>query len=486
MKRMAGKRAAILTEGGRNIGLGHLTRCLALAQGVIRAKFKVKFIVNGDKYAGSFLKKQKMTPIMMNWLSEKNKIKDIASSVDFVIVDSYKAPVSFYKRLSQSSLCSLAVDDYNRIVYPTDIVVSPSVYGDRLNYTMSTMSKYLLGKEYIILRKEFWKLPKKRIKKSIKDVFIFFGGKGYNRFMSKIISRLSQSYPGFRYHLVSCNGKKSGNFCFYPGLSAEEIRDLMSRCDLAISGGGQTLYELARMGVPTIGICFADNQKGNLEGLRAVGALHYAGRYNSPKILEKVEEAIKLYIPQKTRERSSILARETVDAKGVERIIKVCMDRVNSKRIILRLAQGKDCRDLWLWRKHFEVRRWCLNKEEIKYPQHRKWFVQRIKSRKTVMYIAENKEGIKIGQTRFEIEKKSAYINVNLNPLFFGKGLGNKIIGLTTNIFMKQNPRIKKIIAEIAEENIASEKAFVKAGYEFSGKNRKNGRNLVVFEFIKE
>ena len=38
----------IITEGGKNIGFGHITRCLSLYQAFEERGNKPKFIINGD------------------------------------------------------------------------------------------------------------------------------------------------------------------------------------------------------------------------------------------------------------------------------------------------------------------------------------------------------------------------------------------------------------------------------------------------------
>ncbi len=48
------------------------------------------------------------------------------------------------------------------------------------------------------------------------------------------------------------------------------MRDVMLSSDVAISAGGQTLYELARTGTPTVAVSVADNQKKNVEAMGKV------------------------------------------------------------------------------------------------------------------------------------------------------------------------------------------------------------------------
>ena len=62
----------------------------------------------------------------------------------------------------------------------------------------------------------------------------------------------------------------------------------MGQVDLAVSAAGQTLYELAQMGVPTIAIQVADNQKDNIEGWLKAGFIHFAGEWDDAKLVENL------------------------------------------------------------------------------------------------------------------------------------------------------------------------------------------------------
>ena len=135
-------------------------------------------------------------------------------------------------------------------------------------------------------------------------------------------------------------------------------------------------------------------------------------------------------------------------------------------QIRIRPVTEADCYDLWSWRNHPMVRRGAFNSGKLDRKEHEKWFNEKIKDQQVSIYIAESKDEEKLGQVRFEVHnEQSSYINVNLNPLFFEKGLGSRMIEAATRYYFKEKSGIKKIIAEVMEENTASLKAFEKAGY---------------------
>jgi RimJ/RimL family protein N-acetyltransferase len=55
------------------------------------------------------------------------------------------------------------------------------------------------------------------------------------------------------------------------------MAELMTASDIAVSAAGQTLFELARCGVPTIAVGVAENQRHNLEGFTDAGVCYNAG-----------------------------------------------------------------------------------------------------------------------------------------------------------------------------------------------------------------
>ena len=104
------------------------------------------------------------------------------------------------------------------------------------------------------------------------------------------------------------------------------------------------------------------------------------------------------------------------------------------------------------------------------------------------MYIGENHGKNKIGQARFELDKngKAAYINTNLNPKFFGKGLGSIFIKLATKAYLAENPKIKEVFARILDRNAISKKVFARSGYVFRRNLYRNGKKISIFRFRKD
>jgi len=145
------------------------------------------------------------------------------------------------------------------------------------------------------------------------------------------------------------------------------------------------------------------------------------------------------------------------------------MDR---KEIILDEATKKDSEDLLSWRNHPSVRRYFFNNKPVSRGEHKRWFYSKMGDRSTSIYIARQGED-KVGVIRFETDRNSAaYVSVNLNPNFFGRGLGWRLIRLGTERVFNERRGVREAIAEIKISNITAQKAFSNAGYELAEKTR--------------
>ena len=317
----------IITEGRKNIGFGHITRCLSLYQAFEERKIIPELIINGDGTIKDLLKGVNYQ--ILNWLDEKGKLFKKVKNADIAIIDSYLADISFYNTLSDLVRLAVYIDDNKRLDYPKGVVVNGSIYAEELNYPKKDGVKYLLGPKYIPLRKEFWKVPEKEIRENIESIMITFGGDDMRNMTPKVLEFLRKNYPELKKNVIvgkafqnideiKKNADKNTNLIYYP--DANKMKKVMLESDIAISAGGQTLYELARVGVPTVGICVAENQLGNVKGWEKTGFLEYVGWYNKNDIFEKIKTAVESLKDLKVRKGKLKIVRKFVDGKGSLRV----------------------------------------------------------------------------------------------------------------------------------------------------------------------
>ena len=142
-------------------------------------------------------------------------------------------------------------------------------------------------------------------------------------------------------------------------------------------------------------------------------------------------------------------------------------DLDNDSNLRLRDLEVEDIHDLFTWRNHPDIRKNSFNTDTLLWDEHEKWFKTKSKDPDTAIYIACYKN-YKVGSIRFENKDIAIKVSVMLNPDFLGKGIGSKLINLATKKFINDRMPDKPIVAEIKKDNIASVKAFQKAGFKES------------------
>ena len=323
----------IITEGGKNIGFGHITRCLSLYQAFEEKEIIQELILNSDgniKYLLKGINYQKL-----NWIEKPDKLFELIKGADIAIIDSYLADSSFYIQISNLVKIPVYIDDNKRLDYPKGVVLNGNIHAETLNYPSKNGITYLLGTKYTPLRKEFWEVPKKKIKEKIENIMVTFGGDDAKNMTPKILGFLKNVYPDIRKNVVigkSFNNideiKKEADYntklIYHP--NAQKVKEIMLESDIAISAGGQTLYELARIGVPTIGICVAENQLGSIREWEKIGFLENAGLYNEDNIIARVNRLLKHSENIKSRETKSKIGKQFVDGKGSLNIVEILIE----------------------------------------------------------------------------------------------------------------------------------------------------------------
>jgi len=130
----------------------------------------------------------------------------------------------------------------------------------------------------------------------------------------------------------------------------------------------------------------------------------------------------------------------------------------------IRNISSSDIHDIFNWRNHPDIRKNFFNSGPVQWSEHERWFKKKCNDPDTKVYMVYNMEN-NVGTIRFENSDNDIKVSVMLNHSFIGKGLGSKVIRLGLEKFISESKPGKPIIAEIKEDNIASIKAFEKAGF---------------------
>ena len=326
------------TEGGRGIGIGHLTRCLSLCQAFEEKGGECHFVVKGDEKVKGIVKQNLK---LLDWVNDFHIYEQELEGADVVVIDSYMATLKHYFLACEKAKGSLFIDDFLRLEYPCGVVLNGSVYVQELNYPHKDSVEYLLGTRYIPLRKSFWEVEEKPIKDKVENILITFGGDDSRDMTPKVLMLLDKHFPHLKKLVVvgpefrnreNVYSFYSENVIIYENIQAEQMKNLMMQSDIAISAGGQTTYELARVGLPSVLVAVADNQLMNCMGWSKTGFAKYAGWWEDDKIFDNIVKAIKELMDINVRLSISEIGRSLVDGQGGRRVADLIKRNLTHER----------------------------------------------------------------------------------------------------------------------------------------------------------
>lgn len=342
----AGQRAAgapvsrvlFRVDCGRGIGLGHLRRCRSLATALEARNIESVFLTNeygACGYADGLRFRAKTLDGIPSWSADdREAVLAMAhrEQCEAIVVDSHEVDGQYLGALLKPGLVVIARDDLGGFPFPCQMVINGNADARELPYASSSGdTRFLLGPEYAVLPPEFWEPPAPVRHDGLRNVLVILGGGDACRVMPRLLVLLDGMPEDFtvtavlgpfaenRDEVTAAAARTARPVDIVP--SPESVRDLMLRADLAISGAGQTLYELARVGCPTIAVRMAANQEGQLRAFAAAGTLWPAGSMASDGDLSDVPAGVRgLLADTDARAAMSAAGQRLVDGAGAWRV----------------------------------------------------------------------------------------------------------------------------------------------------------------------
>jgi len=299
-------------------GLGHLTRCKGYAQHWDRLGGVTRWIVDGDEGARRALAEERQVQ-WRRWQSDNGSV----GTTDVALVDSYSADLDVLEAIAAKAGTAIFIDDLIRLPYPSGLVVHSSpgpIDGEQ------GRARWLTGPLWHPMREAFWDVRQRaKPQAAIGSVLVLAGGVDHRGISGRIAQAIAHSLPEARIDLVSGPGAKTptdlpSTVRLHHGLAAGEMRDLMLTSDVAVSAAGQTLYELARCGCPTLLFGVADNQRRHVTYWPETGAGRVVGWWDDPALEPNILNSLRA-LSLKDRIVMSEAGARLVDGQGIRRLV---------------------------------------------------------------------------------------------------------------------------------------------------------------------
>lgn len=249
---------ALVVNGNRDVGMGHIHRALTIADGFIG--HDIKFITYSSEPVSVELIKDGGYRVIE---TEKDLLTYVVDA-DIVINDILDTSKDYVNRLKDAGCFVVNFEDLDEGSSYAHLVFNA------LYEKTNPQSNHRFGYEYECLKEQFFLYQPVKFRDSPRVLFVTFGGVDQNNLTSRILNiapRLLEE-SSLEKIIVVLGGEYSHELEIPPDLDSivevhrkvENMPELMSQADIAVTSNGRTIYELASMAIPTISIAQNDRE----------------------------------------------------------------------------------------------------------------------------------------------------------------------------------------------------------------------------------
>jgi spore coat polysaccharide biosynthesis predicted glycosyltransferase SpsG len=337
-------------EFGASFGMGHIARCLKLAQS-FNLETKPILLTRNSNGLSSAL--EIMAPdfwdvrILAANVSIEQDVKITSkyfqsSEARFIVTDlchaeNIKNPRNlrdYHKLLYKNNVTKIiAISDFRISDLCVDLSIIPYECPKERLKDLELMPNLLYGLDYFISSPE---LPKLKTKSPVAQIgskiFVCIGGSDPYGVTPKVLSALREiKTPCLTVRVVNSSAMDSSTYSkikqicekhknFHSISFSNNFLNHAAWADIAITGEGLIKYETTSIGVPTLVITQSDHDSDIIKNFLGSGVTAYLGRADQLKKDRLKKSILKIIYDQNLRKKLKESGLNLVDGQGVKRI----------------------------------------------------------------------------------------------------------------------------------------------------------------------
>jgi UDP-2,4-diacetamido-2,4,6-trideoxy-beta-L-altropyranose hydrolase len=484
---MTGLVAVFRADASPSVGGGHVMRCLALADVLARSGWRIGFAVGAET--------RQTLPVLdeaghqIVELSTNDRLDEPAAMVehwpggcDLLVVDHYGKDADFEHATRPWARRILAIDDLADRPHDCEILLDQTLGRVPEDYCSQVPAgcRLLLGSAYALLRPEFSELRRRtasaRASDSMSRIFVSLGATDPDGATATVLDGIAQSGLDVEVdvvlgasapHLELVRHKAEQlNTIIRVHTDTRDMARLMANADLAIGAAGTSSWERCCLGLPTVMVVLAANQRAIADALSVAGAVRIVGREGAIRARDIATALTELGHDAAGRRAMAAEAAALCDGLGATRVMmETCTDMVDrdGMRITLRPATIADGEIMLSWQRDPRTRRHFRNPAIPEAAEHRTWLGAKLGDRNCLLNIIE-RDNIPTGVLRFDRTMKNDVpkneVSILVAPGLHGRGIAKAALALGRIMLANET-----LWADVHDGNEASAALFRSAGF---------------------
>lgn len=286
----ADRLVAIRCDGTATRGMGHVMRCLALAEGLVRAGLRVTVVgeVSGPAAPWQHLRALEVEVHSAPETGEELVVLLLQLGASALVIDSYEVPADVYSHVRQAGLPVTAIVDAPAPRLPADLLVNQNVGAERAMGQQHSGS-VLAGPRYALLRGSVIRRrpASPMVARDASRALVVLGGTDVHGAAPQVARLLIDTGEPLHIDVVCATPELLQAVRALPSRRGQKVvahrplRDLgaaVGTADVVVSAAGTTTLEIACLGTPMALLTVADNQVAGCRAMVEAGAAISLGR----------------------------------------------------------------------------------------------------------------------------------------------------------------------------------------------------------------
>lgn len=337
-------------DAGREDGLGHLSRCLALAEASHRNDASPALFLTSDPEGklGPMIEAQGHRvaaapelaggPVDLRFVGEtlsRHQAEDAAAPV--LVIDSRRIDAA-YVEACRATAVTVCLDDEQYRDLPCDLLVNGNVWASAEDYPAHDGRRVLAGPAFNLIRADYFTAATSRERTTERlRVLITFGGEDPQNHTAWTLETMAELLDGHEVTVIigpahpdpAAVERVAQAAVPQAGLvtAPPSLLPFIAETDLAITAGGTTCYELAAARVPQAAIAVEAHQKPLIQALSDRGCLTILGSFDDLEVGPARRVLEELLASAPARARLAEAAAEVLPRSGLPAIVDAIFER---------------------------------------------------------------------------------------------------------------------------------------------------------------
>ncbi|MGF1631587.1 MAG: UDP-2,4-diacetamido-2,4,6-trideoxy-beta-L-altropyranose hydrolase [Kiloniellaceae bacterium] len=463
------------------LGAGHAYRCMTLAQSLAQLGWTCHCVANSQ--AADTVPRLRSNPAFT--------LGDAATfagrETDWLVVDHYGLDAAWERQCRGWAKSILVIDDLADRAHDCDLLLDQTYGRSAEDYAgvVPSPCRLLTGSDYALLRPDFARarqgsLHRRRGPASLQRILVSLGATDPGNYSLETLKGIAESHTTAAVDVVLGAGAPHlHSVRTQIAAMAQEVRlhvdtanmpELLTQSDLAIGAAGTSTWERCCLGLPTLLVVVAENQRRTAEAVSGAGAARLVPGPRAALAGQIAGELRSLATDRAALLDMSGRSAGICDGRGCDRLGLALVPpgcAKDGRPVALRLAGPADEAPILEWQHDPATRRFARNPAVPTAEEHRRWFAARLanpNSLLTVITHGDAPAGVlrldPIAAADTEGDAPAFEVSILVAPDRRGVGLA-----LEALCFLRRWHSRAVIAAEVLSGNEASAALFRVAGY---------------------